>query len=78
MWSFVACIVLWDDEVEEWNAYNILGVEPEVKRALEILKCKWVDNIKVDMERENGMIWIGLIWLWKGSLEGLCYHGSGI
>jgi hypothetical protein len=47
---------------EKWNAYRILVGKPEVKRPLGKIRRKWVDNIKMDI-REDGMLWIGLIWL---------------
>jgi hypothetical protein len=34
-----------------------------------------VDNIKMDF-RENGMVWIGLIWLGIEISEGSCEHGN--
>jgi hypothetical protein len=47
---------------ETRNAYRILVGKPEGKRPLEKPICRWVDNIKMDL-REDGMVWIGLIWL---------------
>jgi hypothetical protein len=36
--------------------------KPEGKRPLGRPRRRWVDNIKMDV-RENGMLWIGLMWL---------------
>jgi hypothetical protein len=32
----------------EENAYGILAVNPEGKRPLGVLRCRWEDNIKMD------------------------------
>jgi hypothetical protein len=50
------------------NAYSILVGKPEGKRPLG--RHWWVDNIKMDL-REDGMVWIGLIWLRIGTSGGL-------
>jgi hypothetical protein len=42
---------------ERRNAYKILVGNPEEKRPLERPRCKWVDNIKMDL-REIG--WDGM------------------
>jgi hypothetical protein len=34
-------------------------------------RCGWVDNIKMDMERQDGVIRTGLIWLRIGIGGGL-------
>jgi hypothetical protein len=44
------------------NAYRILMGKTEGKRPLGRPKCRWEANIKMDL-REDGMVWIGLIWL---------------
>jgi hypothetical protein len=49
------------------NAYRILVGKPEGKRPLGRPRRRWVDNIKMDC-RENGMVWIRLIWLRIGLL----------
>jgi hypothetical protein len=47
---------------EKKNAYRILVGKPEGKRPLGRPRSRWVDNIKMDLrEREDGMVWIGLI-----------------
>jgi hypothetical protein len=38
---------------EKRNAYRILVAEPEGKRPLKRPRCRWVDNIKMDL-RETG------------------------
>jgi hypothetical protein len=55
---------------EKRNAYRILVVKPEGKRPLGRPRRKGVDNIKMDL-RENGMLWIGMMWLRMGSSGGL-------
>jgi hypothetical protein len=44
------------------NAYRILVGKPEGKRAQERPRCRWVDNIKIDLREIgwNGMDWIDL------------------
>jgi hypothetical protein len=34
---------------EKWNAYRILVRNPEGKRPLARPRCRWVDNIKMDL-----------------------------
>jgi hypothetical protein len=46
--------------VEKMNAYRILVGKPEGKRALGKQRCRWVDNIKIDL-REIG--WDGMDWI---------------
>jgi hypothetical protein len=41
------------------NAYRILVAEPEGKRPLGRLICRWVDNIKMYI---RGMGWDGMDW----------------
>jgi hypothetical protein len=46
--------------------------KPEGKRPLRRQRRRWVDNIKMDLrERENGVVWNGLIWLRIGTVGGL-------
>jgi hypothetical protein len=57
---------------EQSNAYRILVGKPEGKRD------HWEDQdvggwtiLKWILERQNGMVWIGLIWLRIGTSGGL-------
>jgi hypothetical protein len=45
---------------EKRNAYRILVGNPEGKRLLGRPRCRWVDNIKMDL-REIG--WVGMDWI---------------
>jgi hypothetical protein len=45
---------------EKRNAYRILVGKPEGKTPLRRLRCRWVDNIKIDL-RETG--WDGVDWI---------------
>jgi hypothetical protein len=45
---------------EKRNAYRILVRKPEGKRPLARPRCRWEDNIKIDL-REIG--WDGLDWV---------------
>jgi hypothetical protein len=51
---------------EKTNAYRILVGNPEGKRPLGRPRCRWVDNLKIYL-REDGMVWIGSIWLSIGT-----------
>jgi hypothetical protein len=44
------------------NAYRILVAKPEVKRPLGRLRCRWEDNIRMDVRevRWEGVYWIHL------------------
>jgi hypothetical protein len=50
---------------KKMNAYRIVVGKPEGKRPLGRPRCRWVDNIKMDLKEIGwyGMVWIGLIWL---------------
>jgi hypothetical protein len=54
------------------NGYILVG-KPEGKRLLGRPRRRWVNNIKVDLREMgwDGVNWIGLIWLRKGSSGGL-------
>jgi hypothetical protein len=47
---------------EKRNAYRLLVGSPEGKRPLERPRCRWVDNIKMDLREIGlgGMDWIDL------------------
>jgi hypothetical protein len=45
---------------EKMNAYRILVGNPEGKRPLGRPRCRWVDNIKMDL---RGMGWTGMDWI---------------
>jgi hypothetical protein len=51
----------------------ILLGKPEGKRPLGRPKCRWVDNIKIDLReiRWDGVVWTGSIWLRIGTSGGL-------
>jgi hypothetical protein len=34
---------------EKWNVYRILVGKPEGKRPLGRLRCRWDDNLKIDL-----------------------------
>jgi hypothetical protein len=52
---------------EKRNAYRILVGNPEGKKPLGRPRCRWEDNIRMDL-REIG--WTGLIWLRIGTSGG--------
>jgi hypothetical protein len=47
---------------ETRNAHKILMGEPEGKRPLGIPRCRWVDNMKMNLKERgwNGMDWIDM------------------
>jgi hypothetical protein len=47
---------------ETRNAYMILVGKPEGKRPLGRPRCRWVDNIKMDLKRKR-MGWDGRDWI---------------
>jgi hypothetical protein len=49
--------------VETRNAYRILAGKPEGKRPLGRPRCRWVDNIKINLREMGRMVWPGSIWL---------------
>jgi hypothetical protein len=51
------------------NAYTVLMGKSDGKRQLERPRRRWVDNIKTDL-RQDGMVWIGFIWLRIGTSGG--------
>jgi hypothetical protein len=59
---------------EKSNANIILVGKPDRKGPLERPRHRWAANIKMDLrerEREDGMEWIGVIWLSIGTSGGL-------
>jgi hypothetical protein len=47
---------------EKRNVYRLLVGKPEGKRQLGIPRCRWIDNIKMDLSEIglSGVDWIGL------------------
>jgi hypothetical protein len=62
---------------EKRNAYRILMGKLEEKRPLARSKCRWEDNIKMDLREVGwgGMNWIDMAQDW-GPAEGPCEHGN--
>jgi hypothetical protein len=62
---------------ETRNTYRILVGKPEGKRALGRPRCRWVNNIKMDL---RGIGWDGMEWIDlvqdKRPVEGCCEHGN--
>jgi hypothetical protein len=55
---------------EKKSGYRISVGNPEGKRPLGRQRRRWVDDIRMEL-REDGMVWIGLIWLRIGISGGL-------
>jgi hypothetical protein len=45
------------------NAYTNLIRKPEEDRLLRRSRCRWEDNIKIDLKDIGCEMWSGLIWL---------------
>jgi hypothetical protein len=41
--------------------------KPEGKRPLGRPRCRWVDNIKIDLREIGWIVWTGSIWLRIGT-----------
>jgi hypothetical protein len=52
---------------EERGAYRILVGRPEGRRPLGRPRCRWEDNIKMDLQEVGWGAWTGLIWLRIGT-----------
>jgi hypothetical protein len=51
---------------QKTNAYMLLVGKPEGKRPLGRPRRRWVDNIRI-LERWDGVMWTGLVWLRIGT-----------
>jgi len=51
----------------EESGYKVLIEKPEKKRPLGRPRCKWEDNIKMDLQEVRWGAWIGFIWLSIGT-----------
>jgi hypothetical protein len=52
---------------EKRNAYRVLAGNPAGKRPLGRPKMRWVDNVKMDLEKWDGVVFTGLVWLRIGT-----------
>jgi hypothetical protein len=48
---------------ERRGVYRVLVGKPEGKRLLGRPRCRWKDNIKMDLQEVGWGAWTGLIWL---------------
>jgi hypothetical protein len=53
--------------VEKWNAYRILVGKPEGKRPLGRPRRRWMIILGWILERWDGVMWTGLVWLRIGT-----------
>jgi hypothetical protein len=58
------------------SAYRVLVESSEGKRSLGISRCRWDDNIKVDVQEVGLEKWTILIWFWIGRVVGNEPSGS--
>jgi hypothetical protein len=59
--------------LENRNAFTVLVGKPEGKRMLRRPRCRWVDNIKMNIREWDGVAWSGLVWLRIGTSERLLW-----
>jgi hypothetical protein len=63
--------VRWDGHVarmgEKRNAFGLLVGKAEGKRPLGRPRRRLVDNIRLDLESWDGVMWTGLVWLRIGT-----------
>jgi hypothetical protein len=55
---------------EKRNACRKLVGKPEQERPQGIPRCRWMENIKMDL-RYDAVVWTGLIWPRIGTSGGL-------
>jgi hypothetical protein len=61
---------------EKRNAYRILVGEPDGKRPREGQDVSGWIILKWILERQNRVVWTGLMWLRIGTGEGSCEHDN--
>jgi hypothetical protein len=49
------------------DVYSVLVGKPEGKRPLGRLRCRWEDNIRMDLQEVGWGVWSGLSWLRIGT-----------
>jgi hypothetical protein len=52
---------------EKRNAYRLLVGKTGGKRPLGSPRRRWMDNIRMNLERWDGVMWTGLVWLRIGT-----------
>jgi hypothetical protein len=61
---------------ERTGAYRVLVGKPEGKKQLARSKCRWEDNITMDLQEVRWGAWTGLIRLWEGTDGGHLQHSN--
>jgi hypothetical protein len=52
---------------EKSNAYRLLVGKPEGRRPLGRPRSRWLDNIRMDFETWDEVMWTGLVWIRIGT-----------
>jgi hypothetical protein len=52
---------------EKRGVFRVLVVKPEGKRPLGRPRCRWEDNIKMDLQKVGWEVWTGSSWLRIGT-----------
>jgi hypothetical protein len=60
--------------MKEKMRIKLLAGKPVENTPLGILRCRWVDNIKLNVGERMG--WCGLDWSRLGPVEGSCEWGN--
>jgi hypothetical protein len=53
------------------GTYRVVVRKPEGRRPLGRLRCRWEDNMKMDLQDMGWGPWAGLIWFRRGTGDGL-------
>ena len=56
--------------------FRVLVEKPEGKRPLGRPRCRWEDNIKMDLQVVGCGVWTGSSWLRIGTVTGTCERGN--
>jgi hypothetical protein len=52
---------------DKWNAYRLVVGKPEGRRPLGRPRCRWLENIRMDLVEVEELVWTGLVWLRMGT-----------
>jgi hypothetical protein len=59
---------------ERRYAYRVLVGKPEGERPLGRFRCRWEDNIKMNLAEIERRAWTGLIWIRTGTSSGVYFR----
>jgi hypothetical protein len=80
IWVIKSGRMRWERHVtrmgEKRGGYRILVGRPEGRQPLGRPRCRWEDNIKMDLQGVGWGAWTGLSWLRIGQVAGSCECGN--